>query len=89
MVADLTVKGKPGLKFQRSFVPSYNYINAYAENVRGDMRALDPGIMSGNMGIEPEEIDFLLILSRQEMSRRLSSELRRYYDAQKDTTSIK
>lgn len=78
---NITVKGTPGLKFQRTFAPNYNYVNTYVDNVSGDSRALDPGLMTRSIGIEPNENDFLLILARQEMIRRLSSELRRYYDA--------
>lgn len=81
-VTDLTIKGTPGFKFQRTFVPSYNYVNTYVDNVQGDYRALDPGVMTRGSAIEPMENDFLLILARQEMVRRLSNELRKYYDAQ-------
>lgn len=78
----INIKGTPGLKFQRTFVPNYNYVNTYVDNVAGDSRALDPSIMTRSIGIEPIEDDFLLILARQEMIRRLSAELRKYYDAQ-------
>lgn len=81
-VTNLTVKGTPGLKFQRTFVPSYNYVYTYIDNVQGDPRALDAGMMTRGMEIEPMENDFLLILARQEMVRRLATELRKYYDAQ-------
>ncbi len=81
-VANLTVKGTPGLKFQRTFAPNYNYVNTYVDNVQGDARALDAGVMTRGIEIEPIENDFLLILARQEMVRRLSAELRKYYDAQ-------
>lgn len=81
-VTNLSVKGTPGLKFQRTFAPNYNYVNNYVDNVQGDSRALDPSLMSRGLAIEPLEHDFLLILARQEMIRRLSAELRKYYDAQ-------
>jgi len=81
-LTNLSVKGSPGLKFQRTFVPNYNYVNNYVDNVQGDYRALDPSLMARGMGIEPVEHDFLLILARQEMIRRLSAELRKYYDVQ-------
>lgn len=81
-VTNLSVKGTPGLKFQRTFVPNYNYVHTYIDNIQGDPRALDAGMMSRGMEIEPMENDFLLILARQEMVRRLSTELRKYYDAQ-------
>ncbi|MHB1178200.1 MAG: hypothetical protein ACYCZO_07700 [Daejeonella sp.] len=84
-VTNLLVKGTPGLKFQRTFAPNYNYVNNYVDNVQGDTRALDPFLMSRGIGIEPVEDDFLLILARQEMIRRLSSELRKYYDEQSKT----
>lgn len=81
-VANLSVKGNPGLQFQRTFVPNYNYVNNYVDNVQGDSRALGSMMMSRGMDIEPVEDDFLLILARREMIGRLSSELRRYYDEQ-------
>ncbi len=81
-VANLSVKGTPGLKFQRSFSPNFNYVNNYVDNIQGDIRAIDPFLTSRGRGIEPVEDDFLLILARREMNRRLSSELRNYYDAQ-------
>ncbi|WP_411273283.1 hypothetical protein [Daejeonella sp.] len=77
---NLIVKGTPGLKFQRTFAPSYNYVNSYVDNVQGDSRALDPSLMTRGIDVEPVENDFLLILARQEMVRRLSTELRKYYD---------
>jgi hypothetical protein len=77
---DLTIKGTPGLKFSRAFAPNYNYVNTYVNNIQGDSRAVDPSIMIRGVTIEPTENDFLMILARQEMIRRLSSELRKYYD---------
>lgn len=76
----LTVKGTPGLKFQRTFASTYNYVNTYVDNIQGDSRALDPRLMTRGIDIEPVENDFLLLLARQEMVRRLSMELRRYYE---------
>lgn len=78
----ISIKGTPPFKFQRTFAPNYNYVNTYVDNVQGDSRALDPSVMVRGIGIEPNEDDFILVLARQEMIRRLSSELRRYYDAQ-------
>ena len=83
--ASLTVKATPGLKFSRTFAPNYNYVNTYVDNIQGDSRALNPALMTRGINIEPVENDFLLILARQEMIRRLSSELRKYYDAQVKT----
>ena len=77
---NLTVKGTPGLKFQRTFAPTYNYVNTYVDNIQGDQRALNPTLTMRGIDIEPLENDFLLLLARQEMIRRLSTELRRYYD---------
>ncbi|MGB4399746.1 MAG: hypothetical protein WBJ10_10265 [Daejeonella sp.] len=79
--ASLLIKGTPGLKFQRTFVPRYNYVDTYVNSVQGDTRAIDPRLMTRGINIEPVESDFLLLLARQEMIRRLSSELRNYYDA--------
>ena len=77
---NLTVKGMPGLKFQRNFASTYNYVNTYVDNIQGDQRALNPTLMMRGIDIEPMENDFILLLARQEMVRRLSTELRRYYD---------
>lgn len=86
----LTVKGDPPLKFKRTFVPNYNYVNNYIDNIQGDPRAIDASLnMSRGMGFEPMENDFLLMLSKQEMLRRLSSELRKYYDTKTKAAIIK
>lgn len=77
---NLNIKGTPGMKFQRTFMPNYTYVNTYVDNIQGDPRAFDPGMMSRGPDFEPVEDDYLLILARQEMIRRLSSELRKYYD---------
>ena len=82
---NLSVKGTPGLKFQRVFFPNYTYANTYVDNIQGDPRAFDPTFMSRGSDIEPMEDEFLLILARQEMIRRLSSELRKYYDSRAKT----
>jgi len=80
-VANLTIKDQPPFNFQRSFAPSYNYVNTYVDNVYGDPRAVDASLsMARGMGIEPLDDDFLLILANREMTRRLSDELRKYYN---------
>ena len=78
--ASLVIKGTPGLTFQRTFIPRYNYVDTYVDNVQGDTRAIDPRLMTRGINVEPVESDFLLLLAREEMVRRLSSELRNYYD---------
>lgn len=87
-VTNLSIKSTPGLKFQRTFTPNYNYVNSYVDNVQGDTRALDPSIMLRGTGIEPLEDDFLLILARREMVGRLSSELRKYFDEASKTAAV-
>ena len=80
-VSSISIAGDPPLKFQKSFFPQYNYANTYIDNIQGDPRALDASLsMSRGMGFEPQENDFLMILSKQEMTRRLSDELRKYFD---------
>lgn len=77
----ISIKGVKPLKFQRTFNSNYNYVNTYIDNIQGDSRALDGSIsMLRGMGIEPMENDFILLLSKQEMTRTLSYELRKYYD---------
>ncbi len=78
--AKITIKGDPGLEFQRTFVPNYKYQNSYVDNIQGDSRAVDPLMLSRGMSIEPNEDDFLLLLARREMIGRLSAELRKYYN---------
>jgi hypothetical protein len=76
----LSIKAEPRLKFQKTFIANYNYMNTYIDNIQGDMRAVDPSInMSRGMGIEPMEDDYILILSKQEMIRRLGDEIRKFY----------
>lgn len=78
----LAIRGNPPLDFKRSFSPSYNYVNTYVDNVQGDQRALDASLsMARGAGFEPVEDDFLLILAKEEMLRRLSNEIRKYYNA--------
>lgn len=79
--ASLSIKGEAPLKFQKTFIANYNYMNTYVDNIEGDMRAVDPSVsMSRGMGMEPTEDDFILILSKQEMIRRLADEIHKFYD---------
>ncbi len=78
----LSIKAEPPVKFQKTFVSNYNYVNTYVDNIQGDMRALDPSIsMSRGMENELNEDDYILILSKQEMTRRLADEVRKFYDS--------
>jgi hypothetical protein len=57
-------------------------VNTYVDNIQGDMRAVDPSIsMSRGMLIDLTEDDYILILSKQEMIRRLGDEIRKFYDS--------
>lgn len=77
----ITIKSERPLKFQRAFNSNYNYVNTYIDNIQGDARAVDGSLsMLRGMDIEPMENDFILLLSKQEMTRTLSYELRKYYD---------
>jgi len=76
----LSIKAEPPVKFQKTFVANYNYVNSYVDNIQGDMRALDPSIsMSRGMLTDLTEDDYILILSKQEMIRRLGDEVRKFY----------
>ncbi|SDM15964.1 hypothetical protein SAMN05421813_10710 [Daejeonella rubra] len=78
----LLIKAETPVKFQKTFIASYNYVNTYVDNIQGDPRALDPSIsMSRGMGIEPTEDEYILILSKREMTRRLGDEIRKFYDS--------
>ena len=81
-LVNLEIKGSPGKTYKQSFAPSYNYNNAYVDNIQGDPRAVDPSLyFSERPVIEPEALDFLFSLS-SEMVHRVSSELRSYYRKQ-------
>lgn len=76
----LTFKAETPVKFQKTFFANYNYVNTYVDNIQGDARALDPSMsMSRGMGIELTEDDYILILSKQEMVRRIADEIRKFY----------
>ena len=76
----LTIKAESPVKFQKTFIANYNYVNTYVDNIQGDPRALDPSIsLSRGMGIELTEDDYIMILSKQEMIRRIADEIRKFY----------
>lgn len=78
----ISIKADPPVKFQKSFYANYNYMNSYVDNIQGDPRALDPSIsMSRGMATDLTEDDYIMILSKQEMIRRLTDEIRKYYDS--------
>ncbi len=79
-ITRLTFKGTSPGTFQRTFVPRYTFNQTTVGSISGDPRAVDPSVMaSGSVGIEPMTDDFLLALSREEMVRRISDELRKKY----------
>jgi hypothetical protein len=66
--------------FQKTFVPRYTFNETVVGNISGDSRAVDPSIIAaGSIGMEPTPEDFLLSLSREEMIRRVSDEIRKRY----------
>lgn len=80
-IGSISIKGEKPMKFERNFHSNYNYLNTYIDNIQGDPRALDASLsMLRSTNIEPMENDFIFILSKQEMTRTLSYELRKYYD---------
>lgn len=80
-VTRLNFKGTPPKTFERTFAPNFNYQKVFVDNIQGDPRAVDPSLyFSRGTEIEPREDEFLLALSQQEMLRRLSNEIRSYYD---------
>lgn len=80
-IAHLTIrKSTPPIVFERSFSPNYVYNNLTTSNIQGDTRAIDPRLISaGAFNMEPTEEEFLLLLSKQELTRRISSEIRTQY----------
>lgn len=75
----LTFKTPSPSVFERSFYPRYAYQNIEVGNIQGDRRAVDPSIMTAGDIVDPTTDDILLALSREEMTGRLSQELRRKY----------
>lgn len=80
-IARITFKtSTPPVVFERSFSPNYQYNNISTSNIQGDIRALDPRLISaGAFNMEPTEEEFLLALSNQELTRRISTEIRKHY----------
>ncbi|HEY0670118.1 MAG TPA: hypothetical protein VGD22_18200 [Sphingobacteriaceae bacterium] len=80
-IARITFKAStPPVVFERSFSPNYQYNNISTSNIQGDIRALDPRLISaGAFNMEPTEEEFLLALSNQELTRRISTEIRKHY----------
>jgi len=70
-------KGNPKI-FEKSFPSNFRWNSVYLQNIQGDMRAIDP-FAATTPPFEPEDFDLLLALSRDEMVRRLSNEIRTYY----------
>lgn len=76
----LSIKAETPVKFQKTFLANYNYKNTYVDNIQGDIRAVDPSLsLSRGRGFELTEEDYLMILSKQEMIRRISNEIRKFY----------
>jgi hypothetical protein len=80
-VTRLTFKGlTPTDVFERTFNPNYNYRSISTSNIQGDSRAIDPSLYSvGAFNIEPREDEFLLLLTKQELNRRIADEIRKHY----------
>ncbi len=79
--ASLTIRGVPGKSFKRTFSSYISWDNVYVTNIQGDMRALDPALLTATSPpIPPTEEEILLALSNREMLERLSREIRAYYD---------
>jgi len=75
--ASITNKAGLPYNYQETFETSYSYDNRYIESVHGD-----PNLISESRGTgEPRESDILILLSKKELTRKLSLELRKYYDS--------
>lgn len=78
---EVSITNTAGLpyNYQETFETSYSYDNRYIESVQGDQF-----ITKESRGIpEPREGDILFLLSKKELTRKLSLQLRRYYDEKK------
>jgi len=64
--------------YEKSFPSNFRWGSVYLENIRGDMRAIDPFVAT-TPPFEPEDFDLLLALSKDEMVTRLSREIRTYF----------
>jgi len=77
----LSIEGSPGKTFSRVFTPNYRRRFVYVENIQGDMRAIDPSVASAmRPPFDPRADEILLELSKEEMLRRISNEIRSYYN---------
>lgn len=76
--ASITNKAGLPYNYQETFDTSYSYDNRFIESVDGDQFIKD-----SQRGREPRECDILFLLSKKELTRKLSLQLRRYYDAKK------
>lgn len=68
--------------YQETFETSYSYDNRYIESVHGDPNLISESRTGESRGVrEPQESNILILLSKKEMTRKLSLELRKYYDS--------
>lgn len=75
--ASITNKAGLPYNYQETIETSYSYDNRYIESVHGD-----PNLISESRGtVEPRESDILFLLSKKELTGKLSLELRKYYDS--------
>ncbi len=77
--ASITNKAGLPYNYQETFDTSYSYDNRFVESVHGDQFINKESQRGG----EPREGDILFLLSKKELTRKLSLQLRRYYDAKK------
>ncbi|SDM15991.1 hypothetical protein SAMN05421813_10711 [Daejeonella rubra] len=82
MKASITNSAGLPYNYQETFETSYSYDNRYIESVQGDQF-----ITKESRGIpEPRESDILFLLTKKELTRKLSLQLRRYYDAKESAS---
>ena len=75
--ASITNKAGLPYNYQETFETSYSYDNRYVESIHGDQFLNNESRGTG----EPRESDILFLLSKKELTRKLSLELRKYYDS--------
>jgi hypothetical protein len=78
----ITFKGTPDKIVNKSYFANHRWQNLTVENVQGDQRAIDPSLMSRVTlvpDMDPNANDLMLTLSKEDMLRDLSNEIRRYY----------
>jgi len=78
--AKITNKAGLPYNYHETIETNYSYDNRYIESVHGDPNLIGESRNESRGTGEPRESDILFLLSKKELTGKLSLELRRYYD---------